>query len=346
MCLLVPARSSIQCQHNRWLWYDQNTELNCNSTIHCDKRHWMFVPTNFHTHGLVMCLLVQERSSIQCKYNRWLWYDQNTELDGYSALHCNKDTGCVCQSTSIHLVWSCVYCCRNNHRYSAKYNRWLWYDQNTELNGYSAVHCNKDTGRLCQSTSIHLVWSCVYWCRNDHRYSASTTGGCDTIRTLNLTVTPLFTVTRTLDVCANQLPYTWFGHVFTGAGTIIDTVPSTTGGCDTIRTLTLTVTPLFTVTRTLDVCANQLPYTWFGHVFTGARTIIDTVQSTTGGCDTIRTLNLTVTPFFTVTRTLDVCANQLPYTWFGHVFTAAGTMIDTVKRQPVVVIRSEHWTWR
>src|SRR4029453_10438410 len=102
---------------------------------------------------------------------------------------------------------------------------------------------------------------------------------------------------------------------FNSASTIIDTVTSTTGGCDTIRTLHLTVTPLLTVTRTLDVCANQLPYTWLGHVFTGASTIIDTVTSTTGGCDTIRTLNLSVTPLPTVTRTLDVCANQLPYTW-------------------------------
>src|SRR4029450_7400154 len=105
-----------------------------------------------------------------------------------------------------------------------------------------------------------------------------------------------------LAICANQLPYTWFGHVFAAAGTLKDTVASTTGGCDTIRTLNLTVTPLLTVTRTLDVCSNHLPSTGLGHIFNAAGTITDTVASTTGGCDTIRILNLTVTPLLTVTR--------------------------------------------
>src|SRR5688500_19931213 len=104
---------------------------------------------------------------------------------------------------------------------------------------------------------------------------------------------------------------------------ITDSVVSTTGDCDTIRTLTLPVDPLLTVTRTLAICANQLPYTWNGHGFNSATTITDTVASTTGGCDTIRTLTLTVDPLLTVTRTLAICANLLPYTWTGHVFNAA-----------------------
>ena len=139
----------------------------------------------------------------------------------------------------------------------------------------------------------------------------STTGGCDTIRTLTLTVNPLLTVTRTLAICANQLPFTWNGHVFNAAGIIIDTARSTTGGCDTIRTLTLTVDPLLAVTRTLAICANQLPFNWNGHVFNAATTITDTVASTTGGCDTIRTLTLTINPLLSVTRTLKIVVNRI-----------------------------------
>src|SRR4030095_15525331 len=159
---------------------------------------------------------------------------------------------------------------------------------------------------------------------------SSTTGGCDTIRTLVLAVNPQFTTTVNLSVCANQLPYTWNGHIFTQAGQVIDTVTSTTGGCDTIRTLVLAVNPLLTSTVNLTVCANQLPYTWNGHVFTQAGQVIDTVTSTTGGCDTIRTLILAVNPLLTSTVNLTVCANQLPYTWNGHIFTQAGQVIDTV----------------
>jgi hypothetical protein len=44
------------------------------------------------------------------------------------------------------------------------------------------------------------------------------------------------------------LPATIFGHVFNGPGTLIDTVASTTGGCDTARTITITTAPLLTTT--------------------------------------------------------------------------------------------------
>src|SRR5438046_9989788 len=84
------------------------------------------------------------------------------------------------------------------------------------------------------------------------------------------------------------------GHVFVAADTMTDTVASTTGGCDTVRTLTLTVNALKTSTQTIAVCNNQLPYTWLGHVFNAAGSLTDTVASTTGGCDTVRTLTLTV----------------------------------------------------
>src|SRR5258708_29638799 len=98
----------------------------------------------------------------------------------------------------------------------------------------------------------------------------------DVIIPSTLAVNPLLTTTYNLSVCANQLPYTWLGHVFAGANTITDTVAGN-NSCDTIRTLTLAVNPLLTTTYNLSVCANQLPYTWLGQVFTGANTITDTM---------------------------------------------------------------------
>ena len=292
-----------------------------------------------------MCLLRAGHDRYSAKYDWWLWYDQNIELNGHSIIHCNKNTGCLCQSTSIHMDWSCVYWCRNDHRYSAKYNRWLWYDQNTEPNGNSTLHSNKDTGCVCQSTSIHMVRSCVHWCRNGHRYSASTTGGCDTIRTLTLTVSSTTHSNKdTGCVCQSTSIHLVWSCVYWCRNDHRYSA-STTGGCDTIRTLNLTVTPLLTVTRDTGCMCQSTPIHLVWSCVHWSRHNHRYGASTTGGCDTIRTLTLTVTPLLTVTRTLDVCANQLPYTWFGHVFTGAGTMIDTVQVQPVVVIQSEHWTW-
>src|SRR5678809_1606282 len=93
-------------------------------------------------------------------------------------------------------------------------------------------------------------------------------------------------------MCIRDSPYTFQGHVFTIAGSLTDTVASTTGGCDTIRTITVAELPLLTSTVNLSVCANQSPYTFQGHVFTIAGSLSDTVASTSGGCDTIRTITV------------------------------------------------------
>ena len=159
---------------------------------------------------------------------------------------------------------------------------------------------------------------------------ASTTGSCDTIRTINVTTIPLLTATVDTTVCENQLPFTIYGHVFTIPGSVIDTVASVTGGCDTIRTINVTTIPLLTAVIDTTVCENQLPFTIYGHVFTAAGSVTDTVASTTGSCDTIRTINVTTIPLLTAVIDTTVCENQLPFTIYGHVFTAAGSVTDTV----------------
>ncbi|TMI61229.1 MAG: immunoglobulin domain-containing protein, partial [Bacteroidetes bacterium] len=127
----------------------------------------------------------------------------------------------------------------------------------------------------------------------------NSSGGCDTIATLNLTINQLITITTDTTVCANQLPYIWHGNPLNTAGTYIDTLPSTTGGCDTVATLNLAINPLLTTTVSATVCANDFPATIFGHVFNGPGILIDTVASTTGGCDTARTINVTTAPLLT-----------------------------------------------
>ena len=140
-------------------------------------------------------------------------------------------------------------------------------------------------------------------------------------------VNPLNTKTVDTTICANELPFSFLGHTFTAAGTIIDTVASAIG-CDTIRTINVTVNSLNTLTVNETICANQLPYSFLGHTFTGAGTIIDTVSSATS-CDTIRTINLAVNPLNTKTSDTTICANQLPFSIFGHTFMGSGSIIDT-----------------
>ena len=150
--------------------------------------------------------------------------------------------------------------------------------------------------------------------------------GCDTIRTIVVNELPLQTTTVTKEVCANDFPYTFDGHVFNGAGTITDTIGGTV--CDTIRTIIVNELPLQTTTVTTEVCANDFPYIFDGHIFNGAGTITDTIGG--AGCDTIRTIVVNELPLLMTTVTKEVCANDFPYTFDGHIFNGAGTITDTI----------------
>src|SRR5205085_2604807 len=152
--------------------------------------------------------------------------------------------------------------------------------------------------------------------------------GCDTIRTITVAQLPLLTSTVNLSVCANRSAYRCVGNVFSAVGSLTDTISSTTGGCDTLRTINVTELPLLTSTVNLSVCANAFPYTFGGHVFNAAGSITDTIPGT--GCDTIRTITVAQLPLLTSTVNLSVCANAFPYTFGGHVFSAVGSLTDTV----------------
>src|SRR4029450_6261470 len=195
------------------------------------------------------------------------------------------------------------------------------------------------TALLTDTTTVTVCTSQLPYIWNGNPYTvagqyrdtlASTTGGCDTIAVLNLSVTALLTYSTTVTVCTSQLPYIWNGNPYTIAGQYRDTLVSTTGGCDTIAVLNLSVTALLTDTTTVTVCTSQLPYIWNGNPYTVAGQYRDTLISTTGGCDTIAVLNLSVTALLTYSTTVTVCTSQLPYIWNGNPYTIAGQYRDTL----------------
>src|SRR5204863_245316 len=152
--------------------------------------------------------------------------------------------------------------------------------------------------------------------------------GCDSIVTLTLNVTPNVTGSQAVNICNNQLPYIWNGNPYNAAGTYKDTLISA-AGCDSIVTLTLNVRSKVTGSQTINICNNQLPYTWNGNTYNTAGTYKDTLISA-AGCDSIVTLTLIVKPNVTGSHTVNICNNQLPYTWKGNTYNAAGTYKDTL----------------
>src|SRR5690606_33906880 len=134
----------------------------------------------------------------------------------------------------------------------------------------------------------------------------SSSGGCDSIVTLNLTVLPALTNALYDTICQGQT-YTFNGNTYNGTQTVTATF-SSAGGCDSIVTLNLTVLPALTSTIYDTICQGQ---TYTLHVPTYARTPYATLfRSSSGGCDSIVTLNLTVLPALANTVYDTICQGQ------------------------------------
>lgn len=106
--------------------------------------------------------------------------------------------------------------------------------------------------------------------------------GCDSIRTLNLTVLPRSATTVDKTICEGQAI---MGYSASGSYT---DVFKTINGCDSFRTLNLTVIPRVYTTVQKTICEGEA---YSGYKSTGNYKDIFVSQT---GCDSIRTLDLTV----------------------------------------------------
>lgn len=141
--------------------------------------------------------------------------------------------------------------------------------------------------------------------------------GCDSIRTLILTVKPVFATTVTASICAGE---NYAGH--TTSGTFVD-VYASANGCDSTRTLYLTMKPVRSKTITAEVCDGE---TVEGYSTTG---IYVDVFKAANGCDSTRTLRLTVKSRSFTTVNADIC-DGASYLAGGSLQTVTGTYYDTL----------------
>ena len=140
---------------------------------------------------------------------------------------------------------------------------------------------------------------------------ASYANGCDSIRTLYLTVKPVVTTNITTSICQGQ---NYAGHTTTGSFVDIYTAAN---GCDSTRNLFLTVKPTFATSVTTAICQGQ---NYAGHTASG--TYVD-VYSAANGCDSTRTLHLTVKPNIGTTVSKAICQGQ---SFLGY--SNSGTYVD------------------
>lgn len=162
-------------------------------------------------------------------------------------------------------------------------------------------------------------------------YTTTNVAGCDSVVTLTLVVNEPTTGDTTAVICSSELPYLWHGQTLTAAGTATYTTTNV-AGCDSVVTLTLVVNePTTKPVEDVSICESELPYTWLDHYTVNkAGTYFDTAYYHVTGCDSVYyTLHLTVNQPTMGDTTAVICANELPYLWYGHTLTAADTATYT-----------------
>lgn len=158
-------------------------------------------------------------------------------------------------------------------------------------------------------------------------YTAS--GGCDSVVTFNLTVTPPITQTINATICQGQ-SYTFNGTTYTSSQTGIIGNFTTAAGCDSIVTFNLNVSPPITHTVNATICQGHT-YTFNGVTYTSSQTGIIGNFTTPAGCDSIVTFNLTVNGYLTGTQNAVICQGQ-SYLFNGVTYTSSNhTAKDTIQ---------------
>lgn len=150
-------------------------------------------------------------------------------------------------------------------------------------------------------------------------------GGCDSIVTLNLLVAPIYRDTLNENICAGDI-FNFNGQNISVSGIYNDTLISLYH-CDSIITLNLTINPIYRDTFYQVICNGQ-SYSFGGNNYNIAGTYYDSLASVYG-CDSIEVLYLTITPIIRDTIFASICNNQ-SYSFGGNNYNTTGNYSDTL----------------
>jgi len=271
-----------------------------------------------------------------CGY--YVWNDSTYHETGDYTQHFSTVHGCD-STVTLHLT---VYPTAHTEFTAAECISYSWNDSTYFESGDHVQYFNTIHG--CDSTvTLHLTiypaqveevtkTACDSYVWNDSTYYQTgiytrhftTSHDCDSTVVLNLTIHNSYTADTTVNICDVDVPYEWNNEQYweTGDYTMTGT---TVSGCDSILTLHLNVHQTYSQDTTVTVCQGALPYYFDAdHSFSQSGVHHINLQ-TASGCDSIWHLHLTVTPNAEHTASQTICDSQLPYTFMGEQFTAAGT---------------------
>ena len=145
------------------------------------------------------------------------------------------------------------------------------------------------------------------------------TNGCDSIVTLDLTISNSVSGTDTQTACGS---YTWIdGNTYTASNSsaTLTIAGGAANGCDSLVTLDLTINNSYSTTDVQGACDS---YTWIdGNTYTTSNNTASFMLSSMTGCDSLVTLDLTINNSYSTTDVQGACDS---YTWIdGNTYTTS-----------------------
>ena len=152
---------------------------------------------------------------------------------------------------------------------------------------------------------------------NTATHTLTNAAGCDSVVTLNLTINSSTSATDVVSACDT---YTWIdGNTYTSSNNTATHTLTNAAGCDSVVTLDLTINYSTSATEVVTACNS---YTWIdGNTYTASNNTATHTLSNAAGCDSVVTLDLTITTVATGTDVITACDT---YTWIdGNTYTAS-----------------------
>lgn len=152
-----------------------------------------------------------------------------------------------------------------------------------------------------------------------YTYTGGAVNGCDSVVTLDLTITTFASGTDIQTACDS---YTWIdGNTYTSSTNTptYTYVGGAANGCDSVVSLDLLVNYSTTGTDVISACDS---YLWIdGNTYTTSNNSATWTLTGAGGCDSVVTLNLTINNATSATDVISACDS---YTWIdGNTYTSS-----------------------
>jgi len=285
-------------------------------------------------------------------YNRYGFSLSDVQTDGDYTLSLSSQAGCDSVLT-LHLKVHPVYgttlydtICQGNFYSNYGFSLPSGTSGGTFTKTYSTVHgCDSTvilnlhvhpvylfsaTQNICQGDTFDFRGRKLY--KSGVYYDSLTTvHGCDSIYRLKLTVHPSPRQNFSGVVCSGS---SYNDHGFNLSAVTVDTIVrdtfKTRWGCDSIRTLYLTVHPVYDTTLYDTICQGN-SYSNYGFSLpsgTSGGTFTKT-YSTIHGCDSIVTLNLHVHPVYLFSETQHICQGD-SISFRGRWLHTSGVYYDSL----------------